>query len=61
MIEVVPDLWLSECCAYGRVSNLKGAVEAGRVLVEKAGGFREMRHRVDEAEAKQKEKRARAS
>lgn len=54
MIEVVPGLLLSECCSYGRLSDMLGVTEDARALVAKAGGLERMRDEIEFQEAKRR-------
>jgi hypothetical protein len=58
MIPIVEGLMLCECSSYGRLASRKGAVEAARRMVDKAGGIDTMRNKIEIAEASKDRARA---
>ena len=59
MIQVVSDLWLCECSAYGRLVDMKGAVQEARGLVDAAGGIEAMRRLIEAQEDNLRKERQR--
>ena len=55
MVQIVPDLLLCECASYGRLTDMKGAVEDARKLVEASGGLSYLRDRMEAEEMARKE------
>ena len=56
-LQVTDELWLCPHAAYGQASYLRGAVEEGRQLLERAGGYEAVLERIVAAEDKKKEER----
>lgn len=61
-LQISDELWLCPHAAYGAAAELMGAVEEGRRLLERAGGYDLLLARIQTAayEAKQKRKAERA-
>lgn len=57
MILIVTDLWLCECSAYGRLADLRGAVDEARGLVKTQGGVAAMRRLVEAQEEQARKER----
>lgn len=49
-VQIATELWLCPHAAYGRLSYMMGAVEEGRRLLERHGGYDTVVQRVVEAE-----------
>lgn len=57
LVQILPELWLSECCEYGSTSDLKGAVAEARALVERIGGIPLLRDRIEREEQDARDQR----
>lgn len=57
MVPVLDHLWLCDHAAAGTMTNLKGVIEDARLLLDRAGGYRALRERLDEAARRQKDAR----
>lgn len=57
MIQILPELFLCECSAYGALADLKGAVPEARDLVDRQGGIELLRDRIEKQEVKARDDR----
>jgi len=57
MVPVVEGLYLCECSSYGRLTDLKGAVDEGRAMLERGGGLEHIRQQMLDAEEDARKKR----
>jgi len=57
LVPLLPELWLCDHSAYGRMVDLKGAVTEGRRMLAAAGGYEVLRRQLDEDAAKRKQAR----
>lgn len=53
-LQISDELWLCPHAAYGRLSYLKGAIEEGRRMLERAGGYDAVLRRIQDAEEGQR-------
>ncbi len=51
-IQITDQLWLCPHAAYGFATNLKGAIEEGRRMMERAGGYAHLLAIVEAEEAR---------
>lgn len=58
-LQVSDGLWLCPHAAYGRASYLKGAIEEGRRLMERAGGYDALLARITERDDEKRAERRR--
>lgn len=57
MLLITPDLYLCDHEAYGPLASRKGAIDEARAIVDRAGGFKAIRQRVDAETEKARLKR----
>lgn len=55
ILQVTDSIWLCPHLAYGEGTDLKGAVEAARELIDRAGGYDAVLARVENAESQRRE------
>lgn len=56
-VQVTDELWLCPHAAYGRLSYMKGAIEEGRRLLDRAGGYDAVLAKIVAAEDEQRVQR----
>lgn len=57
MVQIVDELWLCECSAYGRLVDRRGAVEEARHMVDRRGGIDAIRRLVEAQEEQLRKER----
>ena len=57
LVPIPADLWLCDHAAYGGMVDLKGAVEQARWMLERSGGYSQLRDALDRLALERKKQR----